>query len=259
MVTLNIGNPVVPPTPVSTFTVTYSANGGTGKLSDPGAPYASGSNVTVLSPGTSITRYSHTFTGWNTQADGSGTSYFAGDIFTITGNVTLYAQWEPVRNYYYSQHTVTIPPASNGRVVSNVYYAEINATVTLTIIPAPGYVLDSIIVYRSTMPTTIIRPEGDDNTRTFVMPTYDVTVIATFKVDNRTGVEDVTSTTLTAFSQNSVLYVSGLTVGTTWSVYNITGIAVYRNMADNNTAEISLKQGIYIVTDGKKAVKVLVK
>jgi uncharacterized repeat protein (TIGR02543 family) len=35
-----------------------------------------------------------TFTGWNTNANGSGTPYTAGAEYTVTGNITLYAQWE---------------------------------------------------------------------------------------------------------------------------------------------------------------------
>lgn len=38
-------------------------------------------------------REGYTFAGWNTQADGKGTSYAAGAVITITGDVTLYAQW----------------------------------------------------------------------------------------------------------------------------------------------------------------------
>ena len=39
---------------------------------------------------------SHTFAGWNTKADGSGTSYSDGQTVeadTFSGNTTLYAQW----------------------------------------------------------------------------------------------------------------------------------------------------------------------
>ena len=35
----------------------------------------------------------YNFAGWNTAADGSGTSYAEGDPYNITSNVTLYAQW----------------------------------------------------------------------------------------------------------------------------------------------------------------------
>ena len=41
-----------------------------------------------------FTRNNYTFTGWNTQADGKGTAYKAGDSFTLTDkNIVLYAQW----------------------------------------------------------------------------------------------------------------------------------------------------------------------
>ena len=41
-----------------------------------------------------FTRNDYTFTGWNTQADGKGTAYKAGDNFTLTDKDTvLYAQW----------------------------------------------------------------------------------------------------------------------------------------------------------------------
>jgi uncharacterized repeat protein (TIGR02543 family) len=75
-----------------TYTVTYDSNGGMGSQTDPNSPYLSGSTVTVLGPGT-ITRTGYTFAGWNTAANGSGTSYNPGATFTITSNVTLYAQW----------------------------------------------------------------------------------------------------------------------------------------------------------------------
>jgi len=76
-----------------TYTVDYDANGGTGSYADTGL--TSGSEYVILErPDTGISRDGYTFKGWNTAADGSGTSYAAGDKFTITDDVTLYAQWE---------------------------------------------------------------------------------------------------------------------------------------------------------------------
>ena len=40
-----------------------------------------------------FTRENYTFNGWNTAADGSGTSYADGDNITLTADTTLYAQW----------------------------------------------------------------------------------------------------------------------------------------------------------------------
>ena len=76
---------------VPTYTVTYDANGGSGTMTDKNSPYAYGAAATVLTNG--FTRSRYTFTGWNTQADGKGTSCKAGDSIDVTGNIVLYAQW----------------------------------------------------------------------------------------------------------------------------------------------------------------------
>jgi uncharacterized repeat protein (TIGR02543 family) len=77
----------------TTYTVTYNSNGGTGTMTDSNSPYASGASVTVLDNAfTAPSGYS--FDHWNTAANNGGTSYAPGAQFTISGNVTLYAQWE---------------------------------------------------------------------------------------------------------------------------------------------------------------------
>ncbi|MBL0359431.1 MAG: InlB B-repeat-containing protein [Chitinophagaceae bacterium] len=81
--------------PANSYGVIYDGNGNTGGIApvDPSSPYASGSNVTVLSEG-SLVRTGFTFAGWNTAANGSGTAYSSGGtISNILASVTLYAQW----------------------------------------------------------------------------------------------------------------------------------------------------------------------
>jgi len=76
------------------YTVTYDANSGVGSKSD---TTASNSSYKVLSlVDTGITRAGSVFGGWNTSSDGSGTSYSAGDLITMTANISLYAQWLPI-------------------------------------------------------------------------------------------------------------------------------------------------------------------
>lgn len=80
------------------FTVTYDLNAPAGELTGT-APvdnnrYLPGRTVTVL--GTDATRTDHTFTGWNTKADGTGTAYRPDQTFEITSDVILYAQWSTV-------------------------------------------------------------------------------------------------------------------------------------------------------------------
>ena len=69
--------------------LTYNANGGAGTIDS--ATGAAGESVTVAENGFTLNNY--TFTGWNTQADGSGTAYSAGESFTLTEDTVLYAQW----------------------------------------------------------------------------------------------------------------------------------------------------------------------
>lgn len=76
----------------TTYTVTYNANGGTGTMTDSNSPYSSGTTVTVLD--NSFTAPSgKQFDHWNTSSTDNGTSYNPSATFTITDNVTLYAQW----------------------------------------------------------------------------------------------------------------------------------------------------------------------
>ena len=83
-----------------TYGVTYNANGdgagnatGTyGSVPTDNTSYSSGASVTVAGRGT-LGKVGHSFAGWNTAANGSGTPYAAGATFSISANTTLYAQW----------------------------------------------------------------------------------------------------------------------------------------------------------------------
>ncbi|MBQ1388419.1 MAG: carbohydrate-binding domain-containing protein [Clostridia bacterium] len=71
-------------------TLTYNANNGTSNSTS--ATAQTGSAITVA--GSSFTNDSKTFKEWNTQSDGMGVSYSAGDTFIIPCDSTLYAVWE---------------------------------------------------------------------------------------------------------------------------------------------------------------------
>ena len=80
--------------PVGTLPVTYSGNGSTnGSVPvDSASPYSSYATVSVLGPG-SLAKSGSTFTGWNTKANGTGTSYAPGSTLTILAATKLYAIW----------------------------------------------------------------------------------------------------------------------------------------------------------------------
>jgi uncharacterized repeat protein (TIGR02543 family) len=75
----------------ATYTVTFSANGGSGTAPDPHTVTA-GSSIT-LPGGGGLAMSSFTFGGWNTDTYGMGTNYSAGSSFTPTSDITLYAMW----------------------------------------------------------------------------------------------------------------------------------------------------------------------
>jgi len=56
--------------------------------------------------------------------------------------------------------------------------------------------------------------------------------------------------------QNGVLYVTGLTPGEQWRVYNMTGVLIYTGIAVEPHGRASLpERGIYIIISNGKTVK----
>ncbi|MDL2240746.1 cadherin-like beta sandwich domain-containing protein, partial [Bacteroidales bacterium OttesenSCG-928-K22] len=80
-------------------------------------------------------------------------------------------------------YDITVNSSSNGSVTSDKDTAIEEETVTLTIAPAQGYILDDLSVYKTGETSTTVALSGTGNTRTFSMPAYNVTVNATFERD----------------------------------------------------------------------------
>ena len=86
-----------------TYQVTYNANGGEPAQSET-VTYVTGRPLTLHS-GRSYTRSGYHLTGWNTTADGSGTTYALSAVLTSDLQAdTLYAMWEQddPRGYHYT-------------------------------------------------------------------------------------------------------------------------------------------------------------
>ena len=75
----------------SVFTVSFNANGAIGTAPSAQTVFA-GSSIT-LPDGSGLFRTGYFFNGWNTNSTGIGTNYYAGSLYTVTGNITLYANW----------------------------------------------------------------------------------------------------------------------------------------------------------------------
>jgi len=91
---------IAPPALAVNYTISYSANSSqhqfgvvTGTVPNSGT-YAAGTVITVASNSGSLARQGFSFAGWNTVADGSGTTYSPGlDVLTVNSTMTLYAKW----------------------------------------------------------------------------------------------------------------------------------------------------------------------
>ena len=99
--------------PPITYAVIYNANGGGGPP-PPAQAAVAGDSITVAGQSNLTAPTGKTFNGWNTAADGSGTSYAVGATLTLVdANVTLFAQWKTADNAY----TVTYNANGGGGTV----------------------------------------------------------------------------------------------------------------------------------------------
>lgn len=126
------------------YTIAFNANGGVGEME---AQRFEVGIDTALNANT-FTRANYKFTGWNTAADGSGATYAdEGAILELTGDMTLYAQWQFWNGWFTDV---------NGKL----YYKDGEVQQTgWTVIDGNTYYLDTDTGYAATGITTLI-PEG---------------------------------------------------------------------------------------------------
>ena len=123
------------------FAVSYQGNegtiyNGTNWVSTYSVSVDFNATITLLDE-TSVQRTGYTFTGWNTEVNGTGTPYAGGALYThqTTGVQNLYAQWTPntytvnfdAPNYITYPYDVTV---NGGSVKSEVVANELVVTYT---------------------------------------------------------------------------------------------------------------------------------
>ena len=107
------------------YTVTFDKNNGTGTMKDQTFTYGVKQALTV----NAFSRTGYTFTGWNTKADGSGTTYTdKQEVTSLTAadgaTITLYAQWK-INSYTltYDPNGGTVTPTSKTLTYGSQYGA----------------------------------------------------------------------------------------------------------------------------------------
>ena len=130
------------------YTITFNANGGEGSME----PQRFEVGVDTALNTNAFTREGYKLIGWNTAADGSGATYAdEGAILELTGDMTLYAQWQFWNGWLKD---------ANGKQ----YYKDGELQKTgWTVIDGETYYLDTETGYAATGITTLI-PNGATET-----------------------------------------------------------------------------------------------
>ena len=120
------------------YTITYNPNGATTGTAPDSENYVSGRTATIAGNTGNLVKNDLVFGGWNTNVGGTGESYPAGSSMTVTGDVTLYAQFvSHVHNFSYSvsedgHSIIATCSADNCPLVDNKATMTINAPEDLT-------------------------------------------------------------------------------------------------------------------------------
>lgn len=144
--------------------VMYEGNGNTGGSTD-GSSVKYGSTVTIA--GNGFTKTGHSFNGWNTSADGTGTSYPAGSTFVSKPSahgdtLKLFAQWKADR------WSVTLIAGTGIDSVSGGGSHAYNESVAISAAVKKGYSWDKWTGYAET----------SSNSYRFSMPASDISFTA---------------------------------------------------------------------------------
>jgi len=105
-----------------------------------------------------------------------------GAYLSMSGSATILC------STYYG---VIIAGSTGGKVTSSDYYYEKHKQVELTVTPDEGYELEAISAYKSTDTSEPVALEGTAGIRLFNMPSYNVTILATFKIKAAADEEDI--------------------------------------------------------------------
>ena len=121
-----------------TYTITYNANGANGGVA---APAVTGVDQTVVLDNNSgnLTKAGYTFGGWNTLANGTGTTYAGGSRYTATADITLYAKWNALP-------TFSITFSGNGNTGGSVPTA-LTGVYSTTTLPGAGTMVKAGFVF----------------------------------------------------------------------------------------------------------------
>ena len=201
-----------------TYTVTFDGNGGRPTNS---TMTTTGKKLASLPTATRSGRYS--FDGWYTKKNG-GTKITTATLFDK--DTTVYAHWTYTGSTGggVTTYPITVKSAKNGDVTASHKSAAKGTTITLTVDPDKGYVLDTLTVLDGK--DKEIKLTEKNGKYTFTMPASKVTVAAMFKAEQSTGKNPFTDVPAGSYYEDAVIWAvdKGITTGTSATTFNPNGI-----------------------------------
>lgn len=163
-------------TPVAKYTVTLNAGTG-GKVTASATSNITEGTEIVLTVTPDTGYVLKDLTAMNTTTNQNITSSVSGGKFKMpAGNVNIVAEFEKPSTPIY---TIT---STSSKVTVNTASSDAGKTITLTLNPDEGYVLDTLTVMNASTNTEVTSvTKVNDTTYTFAMPDGNVTVAASFK------------------------------------------------------------------------------
>lgn len=200
------------------YTITFNGNGGTPSVT---SMTTIDQKLPELPIATRSGRYS--FDGWYTQKNG-GTKITTATLFDK--DTTVYAHWTYTGSTGggVTTYPITVKSAKNGDVTASHKSAAKGTTITLTVDPDKGYVLDTLTVLDGK--DKEIKLTEKNGKYTFTMPASKVTVEAMFKAEQSTGKNPFTDVPAGSYYEDAVIWAvdKGITTGTSATTFNPNGI-----------------------------------
>ena len=202
-----------------TCTVTFNGNGGVPSVI---RMTTIDQKLPELPTATHSGRYS--FDGWYTEKNG-GTKITTATLFDK--DTTVYAHWTYTGSTGgggVTTYPITVKSAKNGDVTANHKSAAKGTTITLTVDPDKGYVLDTLTVLDGK--DKDLKLTEKNGKFTFTMPASKVTVAATFKASTPTGKNPFIDVPAGSYYEDAVIWAvdKGITTGTSATTFNPNGI-----------------------------------
>ena len=200
------------------YTIIFNGNGGTPSVT---SMTTIDQKLPELPIATRSGRYS--FDGWYTKKNG-GTKITTATLFDK--DTTVYAHWTYTGSTGggVTTYPITVKSAKNGDVTASHKSAAKGTTITLTVDPDKGYVLDTLTVLDGK--DKEIKLTEKNGKYTFTMPASKVTVAATFKASAPTGKNPFVDVPAGSYYEDAVIWAvdKGITTGTSATTFNPNGI-----------------------------------